>query len=147
MDEVLAPWACDVYIHTCMPQFSCLHLFTMRGRKHGAVVTLYAKCVLFHTGKSIQGASLRGRPMPAATLDQKGKVHQIMRSGQRSMIEYSFMPGIIIGANWRLGNAKSPAAMLQKKTPWTPHTLRVAAGSARQARSDAVRTCVHTYRR
>ena len=36
----------------------------------------------------VQGASLRGRPTPPATLPQKGKVHQIMRRGQRSMTEY-----------------------------------------------------------
>ena len=41
---------------------------------------------------AIQGASLRGRPTPPATLAQEDKVHQNMRSGQRSMIDYySFM--------------------------------------------------------
>ena len=35
-------------------------------------------------GTILQGASLRGRPTPPATLAQEGKVHQItMRSGQR----------------------------------------------------------------
>ena len=33
---------------------------------------------------------------------------------------------MIVVANWRLDNAKSPAAMLQEKTARTPHTLRVA---------------------
>ena len=47
---------------------------------------------------------------------------------------------MIIVAHWRLGNARSPAAMLQEKTARTPHTLRVAGGSARYARSHAVRT-------
>ena len=49
---------------------------------------------------------------PPATLAQEGKVHEIMRSGQRSMIDCSYF---IVVANWRLGNAKSPAAMLQVK--------------------------------
>ena len=51
------------------------------------------------------------------------------------MIDY--IPGslfVIIVANWRLDNAKSPAAMLQEKTARKPQTLRVA---------DVVRT-VHT---
>ena len=39
-----------------------------------------------------QGASLRGRPTPPVTLAQEVTVHQmIMRSGQRSMIEYSVL--------------------------------------------------------
>ena len=62
------------------------------------------------------------------------KVHQMMRSGQRSMIDYirgSFF--VIVVANWRLDNAKSPAAMLQEKTARKPHTIRVA---------DAVRTYI-----
>ena len=54
------------------------------------------------------------------------------------MIEYSF--SIIVVANSRFDNAKSPAAMLQEKTAQTPHTLRVAGGSARCARSHTVRT-------
>ena len=54
----------------------------------------------------VQGASLRGRPTPPATLAQGEKVHQI--------------------ANWRLDNAKNPAAMLQEKTARTLHALRVA---------------------
>ena len=38
----------------------------------------------------IQGASLRGRLTPPATLAQEGKkVHQIMRSEQRPTIEFS----------------------------------------------------------
>ena len=51
---------------------------------------------------------------------------------------------MIVVANWRLDNTKSPAAMLQEKTARTPHPLRVAGGSARPARSHAVRTYVHT---
>ena len=35
---------------------------------------------------------------------------------------------IIVVANWRLDNAKSPAAMLQEKTARTPHTLRLPGG-------------------
>ena len=50
------------------------------------------------------------------------------------MVEYS-----VFVLNWRLDNAKSPAAMLREKTARTPHTLRVAGGSARYARSHAVR--------
>ena len=38
----------------------------------------------------VQRASLRGRPKPPATLAQEEKTHQIMRSEQRSMIEFSF---------------------------------------------------------
>ena len=63
----------------------------------------------------VQGASLRGRPTPPARLAEEGKVRKTpiinMRSGQRSMIERSFF--IIVVANWRLEDAKSPAAMLQ----------------------------------
>ena len=40
------------------------------------------------------------------------------------MIEFVFL--LIVIANWRLDNDKSPAAMLQEKTARTPHTLRVA---------------------
>ena len=69
----------------------------------------------------VQGAALRGRPTPAATLAKEDEVHQILQSGQRSMIEYS-----VLILNWRLDNAKSPAAMLQEKNARTPHTLRVA---------------------
>ena len=54
------------------------------------------------------------------------------------MIEYSF--SMIVVLNWRLDNAKSPAAMLQEKTARTP--LRIAGGSARYARSHAVRTYI-----
>ena len=32
--------------------------------------------------QGVQGASLRGRPTPPATLAQEGKVHEITRSGQ-----------------------------------------------------------------
>ena len=46
--------------------------------------------------------------------------------------------------NWRLGNAKSPAAKLQEKTARTPHTLRVAGGWFRPLRSLTCRTYVHT---
>ena len=63
------------------------------------------------------------------------------------MIEYTFfMADLIISvvANWRLDNAKSPAAMLQEKTARAPHTLRVAGGCracvSLYARSHAVRT-------
>ena len=35
---------------------------------------------------------------------------------------------IIVVPNWRLDNAKSPAAMLKEKTARTPHTLRVVSG-------------------
>ena len=49
---------------------------------------------------------------------------------------------MIVVANWRLHKAKSPAAMLQEKTALTPHKLRVAGGSARYARSHAVRTYI-----
>ena len=55
------------------------------------------------------------------------------------MIGYSFLWLYQVVANWRLDNAKSPAAMLQEKTARTPHTLRVAGGSTRHARSHAVR--------
>ena len=47
---------------------------------------------------------------------------------------------LTVVANWRLDNVKSPAAMLQEETARTPHTLRVAGGSARCARSHAART-------
>ena len=49
---------------------------------------------------------------------------------------------VLIVSNWRLDNTKSPAAMLQEKTARTPHTLRVAGGSARYARSHAVRAYI-----
>ena len=49
---------------------------------------------------------------------------------------------MIVVANWRLDNAKSPANMLQEKKVPTPHTLRVAGGSAGCARSHAVRTYI-----
>ena len=62
------------------------------------------------------------------------------------MIEYSFLIVLIV-ANWRLDNTNSPVAMLQEKTPRTPHTLRVAGGSARYARSHAVRTGTYIYPR
>ena len=47
---------------------------------------------------------------------------------------------VFVIANRRLDIAKSPAATLQEKTPRTPHTLRVAGGSTRYARSRVVRT-------
>ena len=48
----------------------------------------------------IQGAPLRGRPTPPATLAQAGKVHQITRSGQEvDDCIYIFM--IVVVANWR----------------------------------------------
>ena len=50
------------------------------------------------------------------------------------MIEKFFFIMIVV-ANWRLDNAKSPAAMLQEKTARTPHTLRIAGDC---------RTYVHT---
>ena len=105
---------------------------------------LPSACRLLSTWYGIQGASLRGRPMSPATLAQEGRVHHIMRSGQRSMIGYSFFFMIAV-ANWRLDKAKSPAAMLQEKTGRTPRTLRD--GSARYTRSHAVRTYIHTYPR
>ena len=40
---------------------------------------------------------------------------------------------MIVVANRRFDNAKSPAAMLQEKNARTPHTLRIA---------DVVRTCI-----
>ena len=53
---------------------------------------------------------------------------------------------ILIVANWRLDNAKRPAAMLLEKTSRTPHTLRVAGGCrtyvALYARSHAVFTYI-----
>ena len=52
------------------------------------------------------------------------------------MIEYSFF--MIVVANWRLDNAKSPADMLQEKTGRKAHTLRDAGGSL------TCRTYVHT---
>ena len=64
----------------------------------------------YHT--HIQGASLRGRHTPPATLAQEGK---IVWSGRREC------PCLIVSANWRLENAKSPAAMLQENNPQTPH--------------------------
>ena len=71
-------------------------------------------------------APLRGRPAPPATLAQEEKVHQITPNRHRVLF-------VIVVANWRLDNAKSPAAMLQEKTARKPHTLRVA---------DVVRTYV-----
>ena len=68
------------------------------------------------------------------TLAQEGKIHQIMRSGQRCMIDFSvfmiivyyrtvYIPGMRV-PNWRLDNAKSPtAAMLQEKAARTPVLL------------------------
>ena len=49
---------------------------------------------------------------------------------------------MIVVVNWRLDirNVKSLAALLQEKTARTPQTLRVPGGSARDARSRAVRT-------
>ena len=84
----------------------------------------------------LQGASLCGRLTPPSTLAQEGKkAHQItVRSGQRSMIEYSFFILIVV-ANWRLDNAESLDAMLQGQTARTPQTLRIAGGC---------RTYVHT---
>ena len=35
-------------------------------------------------------------------------------------------PCLIVSANWRLENAKSPAAMLQENNPQTPHALYLA---------------------
>ena len=65
---------------------------------------------------SLHGASLRGRHSPRATLAQEGKIY-VMCSGQRGGPHDL----LIIGANWRLENAKSPAAMLQENNPQTPH--------------------------
>ena len=56
---------------------------------------------------------------PLANRAQEGKVHQIIRSEQRSMIECSLF--LIVVANWRFDNAKSPAALLQGKSARTPH--------------------------
>ena len=50
-----------------------------------------------------------------------------MRSGRGSMIDYTWYGFlVIVVANWRLDNAKSPGAMLQEKAAWKPHTFRVA---------------------
>ena len=49
---------------------------------------------------------------------QEGKVHQMMRSGQKSMIDRSFM---IVVSNWQLDNGKSLAAMPQEKTARKSH--------------------------
>ena len=50
---------------------------------------LYSYKGIFSLYIYIQGASLRGRLTPPATLAKEGKVHPIfMRSGQRSMVEY-----------------------------------------------------------
>ena len=87
---------------------------------------MMVKNICVHTYK----ASPRGWPTTPATLAQKGKVRQLMRRGQRSIIEYVFF-----------NNAKGPA-MLQGKTARTPHTLRVAGVFARYARSHAVRTYI-----
>ena len=103
-------------------------------------VRVYQVCVC---SMRVQGAPVRGWPTPPATLAQEEKVHQIMRSGQRSMIECGFFTMIVV-ANWRLDNTKSPATMLQGKTARTPHTLCVTGGSARYACSHAVRTYIHT---
>ena len=46
---------------------------------------------------------------------------------------------MIVIANWRLDNAKSPAAMLQAKTARTPHTNR---SDGTYTRSHAVRTYI-----
>ena len=46
---------------------------------------------------------------------------------------------MVVVANWRLDNAKGPAAMLQEKTARAPHTLCVASESAHYARSHAIR--------
>ena len=73
---------------------------------------------------------------------QEGKLF-IMRSGQRSIIEYIvFYDNHIVVTHCRLDNAKSPTAMLQEKTARTPHTFRIAGGSALYARSHAVRTYI-----
>ena len=42
---------------------------------------------------------------------------------------------MVVVTNWRLDNAKSPAAMIQEKTARTPHTLLIAGGC---------RTFIHT---
>ena len=53
--------------------------------KSGATVDLVYDIMM------IQGASLRVRSTPPATLAQEGKVHQTtMRSGQRSVIKHIF---------------------------------------------------------
>ena len=76
----------------------------------------------------VQGASHRGRPTPPATLAQKGKKYiklcEANRGPRLNLV-------LIVIANRRLDNAKSPAAMLQEKTAPTSartphHTIRVA---------------------
>ena len=65
----------------------------------------------------IQGASLRGRHTPPATLAQEGK---IVWSGQREC------RCLIASESWRLENPKSPATILEKRTQ-APHAWVYAA--------------------
>ena len=76
-----------------------------------------------------QGASLRGRPTPPATLAHEGKKYiKLCEANKDPRLNLVFL--MIVTANRRLDNAKSPAAILQEKTAptpaRTPHTLRVA---------------------
>ena len=57
----------------------------------------------------IQGASIRGRHSPPATLAQEGK--------RSKLCEVDMGPRFVVGVNWRLDNAKSPAVMLQESNP------------------------------
>ena len=82
------------------------------GRKRNIAATA-AEGALPLLRTAVQGASLR-----------KEKYIKSDRCGPR-LIVFFFM---IVVANWRLDNAKSPAAMLQEKTARTPHTLRLPGG-------------------
>ena len=57
-----------------------------------------------------QGPSVRGRHSPPAMLAQEGKIEILLCEADRC-------PWLIVGANWRLENAKSLAAMLQENNP------------------------------
>ena len=61
----------------------------------------------------MQGASLRGRHTPPATLAQEGNIDRVNRTKKG--------PFLVVSVKWRLENAKSPAAMLQQINPQTPH--------------------------
>ena len=54
----------------------------------------------------------------------KSKSNYAKRTEVHDRVLHSFF--VIVVANWRLDNAKGPAAMLQEKNARKPHTLRVA---------------------
>ena len=84
--------------------------------RHATVLSrLYPRSELPGVIKLLYTSRFAPRAAYAAPLRslRKEKLHKIMRSGQRSMIKYSFF--MIVVANWRLDNARIPPCFRRKQ--------------------------------